>query len=46
MAEYHNYVFDVENREFVGQFNEMFNAEEDNYFNSWHQEDMWTIGEI
>lgn len=43
MAEYHKYVFNIEKREFVGKFEEMYQAEKEKYFDSWHQEDMRTL---
>lgn len=39
MAKYHKYVFDVDKREFVGKFEEMYRAENTDVFDSWHQED-------
>jgi hypothetical protein len=39
MAEYHKFVFDFENRSFVGQFEEMYQQEKVSNFDSWHQED-------
>lgn len=39
MAEYHKYVFDAENRAFVGSFEEMYRADMIGRFDSWHQED-------
>lgn len=39
MARYHQYVFDVENRQFIGQFEEMYQQERLAGFDSWHQED-------
>ena len=38
MKDYHSYVFDLENREFVGKFDEMYQAESEAGFDSWHQE--------
>jgi len=38
--EYHKYVFDVENRAFVGQFDEMYQSEQVEDFDSWHQDDI------
>ncbi|MEP7263426.1 MAG: class I SAM-dependent methyltransferase [Bacteroidota bacterium] len=37
---YHKYVFDAENRKFVGDFNEMYLQEEQQQFDSWDQENM------
>lgn len=39
MAEYHKYVFDTDNRRFVGRFEEMYQQEKIANFDSWHQED-------
>lgn len=39
MAEYHKYVFDIDNRRFVGRFEEMYQQELAAGFDSWHQED-------
>lgn len=39
MAKYHKYVFDIENRKFVGAFEEMYQNENKENFDSWHQED-------
>ena len=39
MAEYHKYVFDADRREFVGNFEEMYQQENIANFDSWHQED-------
>jgi len=39
MAEYHKFVFDAKNREFVGEFEEMYQQEICSNFDSWHQED-------
>lgn len=38
MSEYHKYVFDLENRSFVGNFEEMYRKESEVGFDSWHQE--------
>lgn len=40
MTDYHKYVFDKENRLFVGKFEEMYKAEDVENFDSWHQDDM------
>lgn len=40
MAEYHRYVFDVQARRFVGRFDEMYQAEQEKGFDSWHQDDL------
>ena len=40
MAGYHKYVFDKENRLFVGKFEEMYQAEDTENYDSWHQDDM------
>lgn len=39
MADYHKYVFDSELRQFVGRFEEMYQHEEDESYDSWHQDD-------
>ena len=39
MTGYHQYIFDTENRRFVGQFEEMYQQEKSANFDSWHQED-------
>ncbi len=39
MTEYHKYVFNTEERTFVGKFEEMYQQEKDSVFDSWHQED-------
>ena len=39
MAEYHKYVFDTDNRALVGKFEEMYQRESIDNFDSWHQED-------
>ena len=39
MAEYHKYVFDINKREFIGKFDEMYQDEAISCFDSWHQED-------
>jgi SAM-dependent methyltransferase len=39
MAKYHEYVFDVENRRFIGDFEAMYKDESVSVFDSWHQED-------
>jgi len=39
MAEYHSYVFDQENRSFVGKFEDMYRAEAEKGFDSWNQDD-------
>jgi len=36
---YHRYVFDDEARTFVGRFEEMYRGEQEQGFDSWHQED-------
>lgn len=40
MAGYHKYVFDQENQRVVGKFEEMYQAEDIENFDSWHQDDM------
>lgn len=39
MKKYHRFVFDEESRRFVGAFEEMYQAEKTENFDSWHQED-------
>jgi 2-polyprenyl-3-methyl-5-hydroxy-6-metoxy-1,4-benzoquinol methylase len=39
MSEYHKFVFDTNNRLFVGNFDEMYKQESKVGFDSWHQED-------
>jgi SAM-dependent methyltransferase len=39
MDGYHRFVFDPSRSEFVGRFEEMYRAEPDEHFDSWHQED-------
>lgn len=39
MAKYHKYVFDIENRKFVGNFELMYQNESKENFDSWHQDD-------
>lgn len=43
MNDYHKYVFDVEQRKYVGEFEEMYRAEKEEFFDSWHQEDLRTL---
>ena len=38
MAGYHKYVFNVDKWEFVGSFEEMYQNEQIDNFDSWHQE--------
>ena len=40
MAGYHKFVFDVMKRRFVGRFEEMYQAEEQEGFDSWRQDDL------
>lgn len=40
MAKYHRYVFDNEKRTFVGRFEEMYQAENTEGFDSWHERDL------
>jgi len=40
MAGYHKYVFDQGNQRVVGKFEEMYQAEDVENFDSWHQDDM------
>jgi hypothetical protein len=44
MQPYHKYVFDTDNREFVGQFEEMYQSEDRENYDSWFQEDLTHIG--
>lgn len=39
MEKYHKYVFDIPNRKFVGNFEEMYQNESKENFDSWHQDD-------
>lgn len=39
MAKYHKYVFDIENRKFIGDFETMYQNELEENFDSWHQDD-------
>ena len=39
MAEYHKYVFDLAKREFVGDFDKMYQQEVADNYDSWHQDD-------
>jgi SAM-dependent methyltransferase len=40
MPSYHKYVFDILKRQFVGRFEEMYQAEKREGFDSWHQDDL------
>lgn len=40
MEPYHKYVFDVDHRKFVGKFEEMYQQEDKENFDSWYQDDM------
>ena len=37
---YHSFVFDTENRKFVGKFEEMYKKDLNGNFDSWHQDDL------
>jgi SAM-dependent methyltransferase len=37
---YHRFVFDIEQRRFVGEFEEMYRREAEEGYDSWHQEDV------
>lgn len=37
---YHSFVFDMENRSFVGDFEKMYSLEISNNFDSWHERDL------
>jgi hypothetical protein len=37
---YHQYIFDIEHRKFVGDFEQMYKAESKAGFDSWHQDDL------
>jgi SAM-dependent methyltransferase len=39
MAKYHKYIFDLEKRELVGDFETMYQNESKENFDSWHQDD-------
>lgn len=41
---YHDFVFDTDNREFVGRFEDMYRQENEKYFDSWFQEDSRHLG--
>ncbi len=43
IEKYHKYVFNTEERSFVGQFEEMYHNENIEGFDSWHQEDVSDI---
>ncbi len=40
---YHKYVFDTRNREFIGNFEEMYKNEEKEKYDSWHSSDLTHI---
>ncbi len=40
---YHKFVFDIGKRQFCGQFEEMYRAEEQGGYDSWFQEDMRSL---
>lgn len=40
MSEYHRYVFDTQERRFVGDFEQMYRAEQEKGFDSWQQDDL------
>ena len=37
---YHKYVFDEQNRSFIGEFDQMYKAEKMESFDLWHQDDV------
>jgi cyclopropane fatty-acyl-phospholipid synthase-like methyltransferase len=39
MSKYHEYIFNTGKREFIGAFEEMYQKEQSDNFDSWHQED-------
>ncbi len=39
MAKYHKYIFDEADRKFIGKFDEMYNSEIENGYDSWQQDD-------
>jgi SAM-dependent methyltransferase len=41
---YHKYVFDTEHRQFIGDFEEMYQNESLEHYDSWHQDDMMHQG--
>lgn len=44
MPGYHKYVFDTENRKFIGKFEEMYRAEDSEGFDSWQERDLRHLG--
>lgn len=46
MKSYHPYVFDEKTRTFVGRFEEMYRAERDEAFDSWHQDDLRILSRL
>jgi SAM-dependent methyltransferase len=40
VKDYHPYVFDIQNRKFVGKFEDMYKADMNGDFDSWHQDDL------
>ena len=46
MPSYHHYVFDETTRQFIGDFESMYQAEEAEGFDSWHQDDLSTRNDI
>ncbi len=42
-APYHKYVFDTQRRRFVGKFEEMYQAEDQESYDSWFQEDLRSL---
>ena len=40
MGKYHKYVFNLENRKFIGDFETMYQNESKEIFDSWHQDDI------
>lgn len=41
--QYHKYVFDLKNRKFTGKFEEMYQNEDKEGFDSWHQDEIDTL---
>lgn len=46
MSKYQKYVFDIENRQFIGDFEDMYRNEAIEKFDSWHQDDQRQLQRI